>query len=80
MTEQMNRDEQMKQLVFVLDDIFSFLQEAGPLKTIINMAEASESDLQILKNQMFILVHITQQTIECAHFICDYAKDTKYCM
>lgn len=82
MVDQMNRDENIKKLVSLLDSIFDFLSKASQLEAFAGITANIEnwsSDLR-LSSQIRVLVMISQQVTECSHFICDYAKDTSYCM
>ena len=49
-----------------MDDAYAFVHEAEPLKKI--------------NSHQRVVVLITQQTIECAFFIRDYAKNKRFCM
>jgi len=60
------RDEAIDHLVDVMNDIYSFVHEAEALR-----------DIQSHKQ---IVVVITQQTIDCAYFIRDYAINKNFCM
>ena len=60
------RDEAIDHLVDVMNDIYSFVHEAEALRDI-------QSDKQIV-------VVMTQQTIDCAYFIRDYAINKNFCM
>ncbi|KAF9457440.1 WD40-repeat-containing domain protein [Collybia nuda] len=73
MTDQMNRDENIKQLVGILDEIFAFLTESSELKRIL-----ATGSVKITDSQIKILTALTWQTTECAHFICAYAKTISY--
>lgn len=78
----MNRDEHVKRLVLLLDDVFDFLTQASQLDTFAELTSSTVSgnDRSARFNvQTRILILLSQQTVECAHFICDYAKDTSYC-
>ncbi|KAF9460308.1 WD40-repeat-containing domain protein [Collybia nuda] len=80
MVDQMDRDENIQRLVSLLDDIFEFLGEASQLETIAeltNHQENQSSDVR-LRTQIRILALLSQQVTECAHFICDYAKNTNF--
>jgi hypothetical protein len=74
MVEQMNRDEHVKQLVGLLDDVFNFLTEASQLKEIETIGSSANTVSQIK-----ILQLLFQQTRECANFICAYAEEPSYC-
>jgi hypothetical protein len=60
------RDEALDHLVEVMNDAYSFVNEAAALKEI-------ESHKQII-------AVLTQQTIDCAYFIRDYAINKSFCM
>jgi hypothetical protein len=66
--DQMNRDDDVQNIVTSLDDILSFLVHADTLKR-------GPSDLT--KQQIDILLLISKQVTECAYFISDYARDQK---
>jgi hypothetical protein len=59
------RDEAIDHLVEVMNDAYSFVNEAAALKEI-------ESHKQII-------MVLTQQTIDCAYFIRDYAINKSWC-
>jgi hypothetical protein len=59
------RDEAIDHLVEVMNDAYSFVNEAAALKEI-------ESPKQII-------TVLTQQTIDCAYFIRDYAINKSLC-
>ncbi|KIM88434.1 hypothetical protein PILCRDRAFT_3429 [Piloderma croceum F 1598] len=56
---QKERDKAIDHLVAVMNDVYSFVQEAEPLKNITSHRQ--------------IVADISQQTIECAYFIHDYS-------
>ena len=62
---QVDRDSSIVSLVEVMDDVFSFVKEAEPVKKI-------ESHGRIIE----LMVH---QTTECAYFIRDYAMNKSFC-
>jgi hypothetical protein len=62
---QVDRDRCIVRLVEVMDDVFSFVKEAEPIKKI-------ESHGPIFKL-------MSQQTTECAYFIRDYAMNKSLC-
>ncbi len=62
---QVDRDRYIVRLVEVMDDVFSFVKEAEPIKKI-------ESHGQIIEL-------VSQQTTECAYFIRDYAMNKSLC-
>lgn len=75
MVDQMNRDEHVKQLIGILDDVFTFLMESSELKFF-----AEVGSMGNIGSQIKIIAAISLQITECAHFICAYAKDVGYCM
>lgn len=75
MVDQMNRDEHIKQLIGILNDIFTLLTESSELKKIAEVKSTGG-----IGSQIKIIAAISFQTIECAHFICAYASDVGYCM
>lgn len=82
MVDQMNRDENTKKLVSLLDSIFDFLSEASQLEAFAGITANKDnrpSDVR-LGAQIRVLVMMMQQVAECSHFICDYAKDKSYCV
>ena len=62
---QSDRDNYVGRLVEVMDDVYSFVEEAEPIKKV-------ESNLRIIEL-------IEQQTTECAYFIRDYAMNRSFC-
>lgn len=62
---QVNRDSCIIRLVEVMDDVFSFVKEAEPIKKI-------ESHRPIIEL-------MSQQATECAYFIRDYAMNKSLC-
>jgi hypothetical protein len=62
---QVDRDSRIVRLVSIMDDAFSFVKEAEPMKKI-------EAHGQII-------ALIAQQTSECAYFIRDYATNKDFC-
>lgn len=76
----MNRDEHIKQLVLLLDDIFNFLEQSSDLNNVIELTRKIEPSYKAKANaQIHILALIFQQTTECAYFIQGYVQDTSYC-
>jgi hypothetical protein len=63
---QKDRDDAILHLVEVMDDVYSFVKEASPVRKI--------------KSHCRIVVLMTQQTTECAYFIRDYATNKSFCM
>ena len=62
----MDRDNRIVHLVEVIDDVYSFVEEADPIKKI--------------DSQHRIVALIAQQTTECAYLIRDYATHKSFCM
>ena len=62
---QVDRDSGIARLVSIMDDVFSFVKEAEPMKKI--------------EAQGRIIALIAQQTTECAYFIRDYATNKSFC-
>ena len=63
---QIDRDDSIVRLVETMDDVYSFVEEADPLKKIESLTR--------------IIELIAQQTTECAYFIRDYAMCNDFCM
>ena len=62
---QVDRDSCIIRLVGVINDVYSFVEEAEPMKKI-------ESHRRIISL-------MAQQTTECAYFIRDYASNKSFC-
>ena len=62
----MDRDDSIIRLVKTIDDVYSFVEEAEPMKKIKSLSQ--------------ILEFMAQQTVECAYFIRDYAMNKDFCM
>ena len=62
---QMDRDDSIVRLVETMDNIYSFVEEAEPMKKIESFCRVVEL--------------IAQQTTECAYFIRDYAMGKDFC-
>jgi len=62
---QVDRDSRIVGLVETMDDVFSFVEDAQPMKRI-------ASHDRIIKL-------VVQQTTECAYFIRDYATNESFC-
>lgn len=62
---QKDRDGSIDRLVETVNDMYSFVHEAEPLKKIQSHAR--------------IVSLMTSQTTECAYFIRDYAKNKSFC-
>lgn len=77
----MNRDEHIKQLVLLLDDVFNFFEQSSELEGVLKLTSSKIEPLYKAKAnaQIQILVLIFQQTTECAYFIHDYVQDASYC-
>ena len=63
---QVDRDECIVHLTEVMDDAYSFVKEAEPIKKI--------------ESHGRIILLMAQQTTECAYFIRDYAANKGFCM
>jgi hypothetical protein len=64
--DQVDRDDSIVRLVETINDVYSFVEEAEPMKKIKSLGR--------------IIKLMTQQTTECAYFIRDYATDKDLCM
>jgi hypothetical protein len=62
----MDRDDSIVRLVETMDDVYSFVEEAEPMKKIESLGR--------------IIELIAHQTTECAYFIRDYALSKDFCM
>lgn len=60
------RDQAIDHLVEVMDDVYSFVQEADAFQNI--------------ESHKPIIMVLTQQTTECAYFIRDYAINKTICV
>ncbi|KAF9460309.1 WD40-repeat-containing domain protein [Collybia nuda] len=80
MVDQMNRDEHIKQLVLLLDDVFAFLGETSQLNIFFELTSNRKNDSSGVQfdTQIRILILLSRQVTECAHFIHDYSKDENY--
>jgi hypothetical protein len=63
---QADRDDCVVHLLEVIDDIYSFVHEAEPVRKI--------------ESHGRIVTLMAQQTTECAYFIRDYAMEKSFCM
>jgi hypothetical protein len=63
---QADRDNCIVHLVQVMDDVYSFVKEAEPMKKI--------------ESHRRIVALMAQQTTECAYFIRDYVMNKSFCM
>ncbi|KAI0311907.1 hypothetical protein OF83DRAFT_1068066, partial [Amylostereum chailletii] len=70
LSDQNKRDEKIKALLLIIDDAYSFVNQAAPLEDWTDT---------INKYQRKILADIAKQTTDCAYFIRDYAKDQNFC-
>lgn len=75
----MNCDEQIRDLVYTLDEVYSFLQDADALKVTLGLNKKLEVP-SLTRRQLEILILLAKQTFQCIHFILDYVKDVGYCM
>ena len=64
--DQLDRDNSVVHLIEVMDDIYSFVNEAEPLRKI--------------ESHGRVVMLMTQQVTECAYFINDYTKKNSFCM
>ena len=62
---QVDRDSRIIGLVEIIDDVYSFVKEAEPIKKI--------------ESHGRIIALMAQQTTECAYFIRDYAMNKSFC-
>lgn len=62
---QIDRDSCIARLVEIMDDVYSFVKEAEPMKKI--------------ESHGLIISLMAQQTTECAYFIRDYAMNKGFC-
>ena len=62
---QVDRDSCIVRLVEIMDDVYSFVKEAEPIKKI--------------ESHRRIIALMAQQTTECAYFIRDYAMNENFC-
>jgi hypothetical protein len=62
---QVDRDSCIIRLVEIMDDVYSFVKEAEPMKKI--------------ESHGRIIALMAQQTTECAYFIRDYAMNKSFC-
>jgi len=62
---QVDRDCCIIRLVEIMDDVYSFVKEAEPMKKI--------------ESHGRIIALMAQQTTECAYFIRDYAMNKSFC-
>ena len=65
LVNQQNRDDRVIRLAGTMSDVFSFVEDAEPLKAI----EAHKEPIKLL----------IQQVTECGYFIAEYAKKTNFC-
>ena len=63
--DQKNRDERIIRLAGTIKDVFSFVEDAEPLKAV----EAHREPIKLL----------IQQVTECGYFIAEYAKQKNFC-
>lgn len=62
---QKNRDESISRLVSSMNDAYTFVHEADPLKKV--------------ESHKRIIILIVQQTTECGYLIRDYSKNKSFC-
>jgi hypothetical protein len=65
MVDQKNRDKHIIHLAITMTDVFSFVNDAEPLKAI--------------KAHIKTITLLLQQVTECAFFITAYAKQKNFC-
>ena len=65
LVNQRNRDDRIIRLVETMRDVFSFVEDAEPLKAV----EAHREPIKLL----------IQQVTECGYFITEYAKQRNFC-
>ena len=65
LVRQKNRDDQIIRLAGIMSDVFTFVHDAEPLKSI-------ESHIETI-------TLLIQQVTECGYFIADYAKNKDFC-
>ena len=65
LVDQQNRDDRVIRLAGTMSNIFSFIEDAKPLKAI----EAHKEPIKLL----------LQQVTECGYFIREYAKQNNFC-
>lgn len=65
LVDQKNRDDRMVRLASTMGDVFSFVEEAEPLKKI--------------KAHIKTITLLIQQVTECGYFITEYARQKNFC-
>jgi len=65
LVNQKNRDDQIIRLAGTMSDVFAFVRDAEPLKTI--------------KAYIETITLLIQQVTECGYFITAYAKQKNFC-
>ena len=65
LVNQQNRDDRVIRLAGTMSNMFSFVEDAEPLKRV----EAHKEPIRLL----------IQQVTECGYFIGDYAKQNSFC-
>jgi hypothetical protein len=63
---QLDHENSIIRLVEIMDDVYTFVEEAEPMKKIESLGQ--------------IIEHMARQTTECAYFIRDYATNKNFCM
>lgn len=62
---QKDRDEKVVRLADMMSDVFTFVHDVNPLKTI--------------KEHMKTITLLLQQVAECGYFIAEYTKQKNFC-
>lgn len=75
----MNHDDRIRNLVAVLDEVYSFFEDAYALKDVSESQQANVL-MDITRKQLEILETILKQTSECAQYIIDCANSGSFCM
>ena len=65
LVNQLNRDDRIIRLAGTMSDVFSFVEDAEPMKAI----KAHKEPIKLL----------IQQVAECGYFIAEYAKKNNFC-
>ena len=65
LVNQQNRDDKVIRLAGTMSNVFSFVEDAEPLKTV----KAHQEPIKLL----------LQQVTECGYFIAEYAKQINFC-
>ena len=65
LVNQQNRDDRVVRLAGTMSDVFSFVEDAEPLRAV----ETHKEPIKLL----------LQQVTECGYFIAEYAKQNSFC-